>query len=84
MGLFSLPNCSCITSYQHLFHGTPIVIILFRFCQTRWVEDRPVADLAVEVWPSVLKVINYWEGLCKSSRPIIKSYEVVVHYYTDG
>ena len=59
------------------------IIILFRFCQTRWVEDRPVDDRALEVWPSVLKVIKYWERLCKSSRPSIKSYQVVVDHYAD-
>ena len=46
-------------------------------------EDRPVADRALEVWLSVLKVIKYWEGLCKSSQPSIKSYQVVVDHYTD-
>ena len=56
---------------------------MFRFCHTRWVEDRPVADRALEVWPSVLKVIKYWEGLYKSSRPSIKSYQVVLDHYTD-
>ena len=83
MGLLPLPNCCCVTSYQHFFHCTPIIVILFRFCQIRWVEDRPVADRALEVWPSVLKVIKYWEGLCESSRPSIKSYQVFVDHYTD-
>ena len=83
MGLLPLPNCCCITSYQHFFYCTPIIIILFRFCQIRWVEDRPVADHALEVWPSVLKVIKYWGGLCKSSQPSIKSYQVVVDHYID-
>ena len=64
-----------------LIHCTPIINI-FRFCQTRWVEDSPVADHVLEVWLSVLKIINYWEGLCKSSRPSTKFYQVVVNHYT--
>ena len=57
-----------------LHHILSIIFLLhphynyfFRFCQTRWVEDRPVADRALEVWPSVKKIIKFWEGLCKSS-----------------
>ena len=65
------------------FYCTPIIIILFRFCQTRWVEDCPIADRDLEVWPSVLKAIKYWEGLCKSSRPSITSCQVVVDHCTD-
>ena len=67
----------------YIFSLHPIIIISFRFCQTRWVEDYPVADHALEVWPTVLKVIKQREGLCKSSRPSIKSYQVVLNYYTN-
>ena len=40
-----------------------------KFCETRWIEDEPVADRALEVWPSVVSTVKHWEGLCKSSRP---------------
>ena len=83
MGLLLSPNCCYATSYQHFFQCTPIIIILFRFCQRRWAEDCPLPERALEVWLSVLKVIKYWERLCKSSRPSIKSYQVVVDHYTE-
>ena len=55
----------------------------FRFCETHWVDDRPVADRAVEVWPSVVKCVAYWENLNRSRRPQIKSYEWLVECYSD-
>ena len=54
-----------------------------RFCETRWVDDRPVSDRGIEVWPSVKLCISYWEKLSKSKRPQNKSYEKLVDYYTD-
>ena len=36
------------------------------------------------MWPSVVKVVKYWEGLCKSKRPANKkSYDTLVTSYTD-
>ena len=37
-----------------------------------------MADRAIEVWPSVVKCLAYWESLSKSRRPQIKSYEQIV------
>ena len=55
----------------------------FRFCPTRWVEDRSVAERADEVWDSIVKVIKHWEGLSQLQRPKNKSYETLVKHYTD-
>ena len=55
----------------------------FRFCETYWVDDRPVADHAIEVWPSVVKCVAYWESLSRSRHPQIKSYERLVECYSD-
>ena len=54
------------------------------FCETRWIEDEPVADRALEVWPSIIALIKHFEGLCKSKRPRNnKSYETLVGNYLD-
>ena len=53
-----------------------------KFCETRWVDERPVTD-CVEVWPSVVKCVAYWESLSRSRRPQIKSYEWLVECYSD-
>ena len=55
----------------------------FRFYKTRWVDDRPVTDRAIEVWPSVFKCVTYWKSLSRSRRPQIKSYERLVECYSD-
>ena len=53
-------------------------MLYFRFCPTRWVEDRSVAERTDKVWDSVVKVIKHWEGLSQN-----KSYETLVKHYTD-
>ena len=35
------------------------------------------------MWHSAIKVMKYWQGLCKSKRPSNKSYEVLVEHFTD-
>ena len=59
------------------------VFMIFRFCPTRWVEDQPVAERALQIWTSFKAVIMYWEGLSKSKRPKNKSYEVLIDNYHD-
>ena len=39
------------------------------FCQTRWIEDEPVANRTLEVWPSIVATVKHFEGLCKSALP---------------
>ena len=51
-----------------------------RFCQIRWVEEREVADRVLEFWPSIVSLIKYLEGLCKSKRPANGSYEFLTTY----
>ena len=57
--------------------------LLFRFCPTRWIEDQSVAERAVKIWLNLVKVIKYWESLCKSKRPKNSSYETLVLHYKD-
>ena len=42
-----------------------------------------MADRAIEVWPSAVKCVAYWESLSRSRRPQIKSYERHVECYSD-
>ena len=55
----------------------------FRFCETCWIDDRPVADCAIEVWPSVVKCVAYGESLSSTRCSQIKSYEWLVECYSD-
>ena len=41
----------------------------------RWIEDKPVAERLVEIWPNILKIYAFWQTLPKSKRPSSKSYE---------
>ena len=55
---------------------------MFRFCTTRWVEDKIVAERGLEVWKQ-LTVIKYWESSRKSKRPKNTSYEILTKHYKD-
>ena len=54
-----------------------------RFCSTRWVEDKHVAERDKEIWEPFKKVVKYWESLSKSQRPANRSYECLQCHYTD-
>ena len=55
----------------------------YRFIATRWVEDGKVADRFISLWPNMLKVFEFWEGLSKSKRPKCKSYSNVLPHIPD-
>ena len=57
--------------------------LLFRFCPTRRIEDQSVAETAVKIWLNLVKVIKYWESLCKSKRPKNSFYETLVLHCKD-
>ena len=40
-----------------------------QFCGHRWVENENVAKRAIDVWPKVVTVVDYWKGLVKSKQP---------------
>ena len=44
------------------------------FCSTRWVESKSVADHAIEIWPNICKLVEFWEMLPPSKRPKSKSF----------
>ena len=56
----------------------------FAYCATRWVEDKKVADRAVEIWPNIKKVVEKWEKLAPSERPKGKNYQTVLAAIKDN
>ena len=53
-----------------------------KFCEPRWIEDKEVAERALEVWESVVATVRYWEGLSKSKKPRNnKSFDCLVIYH---
>ena len=55
------------------------------FCKTRWIEDEPVAARAIQLWPNIVKVIKYFQSLCRSKRPQNnKSYDTLVAHHTSS
>ena len=55
-----------------------------KFCETRWIEDKEVAERALKVWKSVVATVRYWENLCKSKKPKNNnSFDTLVYYYQD-
>ena len=55
----------------------------FQFIVTRWVEDKKVASRLILIWPNILKIYDFWEGLAKSKRPSSKSYKNVLAHIDD-
>ena len=47
------------------------------FYNTRRVEDKPVADRLLEIWPNIVKTVKYWTSLLKSKQPKCKSFDIV-------
>ena len=43
----------------------------------RWVEYQKVSKRIVEIWPSVIRIMNHWMSLPPTKQPKCKSYEVV-------
>ena len=40
-----------------------------KFCDTRWIEDKEVAERALEVRKSVVANVRHWGSHGKSKRP---------------
>ena len=72
-----------LTVFLYRLVSSTLTFCSFRFCETRCLDDRPVADRAIEVWPSVVKCVAYWESLSRSRHPQINSYEQLVECCSD-
>ena len=55
-----------------------------KFCEPRWIEDKEVAERALEIWESVVATVRYWRGLSKSKKPRNnKSFDYLVIHHQD-
>ena len=55
-----------------------------KFCEARWVEDKEVAERALEAWKSVVATVRYRESLCKSKKAKNnKRFDTLVIYHQD-
>ena len=52
-------------NYESLMRG----IYPPQFCSHRWAENQIVAETAIDVWDSIIIVVNYWVGLPKAQQP---------------
>ena len=50
------------------------------FCQTRWVEDVPVATRALQIWSFVLTVVEHYQALPSSWWPLSNKCYLVKHH----
>ena len=50
----------------------------FYYCATRWVENKLVAERMIEVWPNLIKSINFWTSLLNQSNLHVKATEMFV------
>lgn len=54
------------------------------FCGTRWIDDRPVAERAIELWPHVTKYVNIINSGPKSKIPKCASYLILSKAINDS
>ena len=52
-------------------------IFPFSFCKTRWLDDKIVADRAIEIWPNIKIFCQVWQLGPKSKCPDSRCYRVV-------
>ena len=58
-------------------------VFTHKFCSPWWVDDQVAAERAASTWKCFKKVIAYWEELCNSLRPGVKSHEPFANHYKD-
>ena len=54
-----------------------------QFCSTRWLEDIPVAERAIKIWPNIKTYIVAEQKLSKSQQPKCQSYINLTEYSQD-
>ena len=60
-----------------------IACLSWKGLSTRWVEDKPIADRLLEIWPNTVKIVKYWTSLLKSKQPKCKSFDIVSKVVND-
>ena len=49
----------------------------YSFCKTCWLDDKLVADRAIEMWPNIKKNLQVWQSGPKSKFPDSRYYRIV-------
>lgn len=62
---------------------TDLIKVPLAFCATRWIEDKPVADRFIVLWPNLIKVMEFWKKLRKHKQRKNKSYEYLKNVLQD-
>ena len=62
---------------------TGSMLFPFSFCATGWVQDKKVAERAIEIWVNICKNFDIWQKLVPSKRPKCKSYTAFVTAVND-
>ena len=80
---------------NNLFHDSPAkredyqqitgsTVFPLPFCGHRWVEDKKVADRALEIWPNIVKYINETLKKPRSQIPSSSSFSTLRSAVQDG
>ena len=81
--LYKISNKSPAHHDAYLREGISKVFPM-KFSSTRWIEDQPFADPALEVWSFVVSTMKHWLSLSKSKRPKNnKTYDTLVEHHQD-
>lgn len=78
----------------YLFHDSPARrddfqsitksnVFGLQFCSTRWVEDVPVAERAIAIWPNIVKYVNETLKKTKKNIPTVASFITVRDFTRD-
>ena len=59
------------------------VVFPLKFCSHRWVEDGQVAERALQVRPSVSKVLQFWQSLAPSKDQVARAMELPMNMHRD-
>ena len=51
----------------------------FQFCNVRWLESKPVAERAVNIWQNVEKIVFYMEKLEKVKNQVVNATTLQCH-----
>ena len=67
--MFKILDESPALYQKYILKQEPRISFMQSLSQTRWVKDEPVADRALDFWPSIVALVRDFEGLCQSKRP---------------
>ncbi|XP_074658438.1 uncharacterized protein LOC141911339 isoform X1 [Tubulanus polymorphus] len=76
---------SLLINLRYLFKDAPVRREMFaevtgsqkfpyKFCSTRWLDNLPAAERAIELWPYIIKFVEHVQTLKKANIPTSKPY----------